>query len=152
MAIELSEEELLRVHPFTMWVVDQLDIRDGSPDEVFGDEDLLELAKGLEMLLGSEDLRFAVVSLLNLAGTLKKNGGPRTAKAIFDLVERPKILEGLRALNEGRDLENENNKLDGKKAFEKLTGDEKRAEPAKVGEDRPKDTVTLDGLKFPRRL
>lgn len=152
-AQEFSEEQLANVHPFAMWVIDQLELRKGSPDDVFTDEDTLELAKGLEGLLGREELRHAVVSLLNLAATLEANGSVKTARAMYDLMQREQILDALKKLNGVRDDENEDKKAEGKKAFERLSGKKDGlAKPAKVGEERPEDSVTLDGLKFPRRL
>ncbi len=152
MSHEVTEEQLANVHPFAMWVVDQLDLRDGRPDDVFTDEDVLELAKGLENLLGDEELRLAVVSLLNLAASLQTNGSPKTARKLYDLVERPKVLDALKALNTTRGEQSEREKVEGQRRFEKMSGSGDKPKPAAVGEERPKDTVTLDKLQFPRRL
>ncbi len=151
-APEITEAQLATVHPFAMWVVDQLDLREGAADDVFTDEDTQELAAGLEALFGDEELRFAVVSLLNLAASLETNGAPKTARRLYELMEREEVLEALRQLNVGRDDEAERDRVEGRRAFEKLSGSAAKPKPASVGEERPKDTVTLDGLQFPRRM
>lgn len=150
--MEVTEEQLASVHPFTMWVVDQLDLRDGPADAVFGDEDVAELAAGLARLYGDEELRFAVVSLLNLAASLSTNGAPKTAARLYALMEREEVLEALRQLNDTRADETEQEKVDGQRAFAKLSGEAEKPKPAAIGEDRPKDTVTIDKLQFPRRM
>lgn len=149
---ELTQEVIDRVHPLAAAAVLVLDER-GGENLVFADEELGELRAGLEQIYGEPQLRDAVRGLLNLGAHLHETGGPIGSKQLLDMLAEAPLLAALDALNAERHETTSEEVAKTSEAFGTFSAGKKAEKNApKVGEQKPEGALSIDQLKFPKRL
>lgn len=149
---ELTQEDIDRVHPLAAAAVLVLDERAGEAI-ILAEEEIAELRTGLEQLYKEPELRDAVRGLLNLGAHLHETGSPVGSKQLLDMLAEAPLLAALDALNAERHEEKSEEVAKTSEAFETFAAGQKAEKNApKVGEQKPEGALSIDQLKFPKRL
>lgn len=149
---ELTQEVVDRVHPLPGALVIALDERGYGPDLVLTEEDVTELREGLEMIYEQPELRDAVRGLLNLGAFLEEQGAGAASQTLYDLLAEQPLLDALDALNADRQEQAAEDVAKSSEALRKFAGADTSKKAPKVGEKKPEGALSLDQLKFPKRL
>ena len=149
---EITEEVIDRVHPLPGALVILLDERGIGPDLTLTEDDISELREGLEMIHAQPELRDAVRGLLNLGAFLQEQGADAASQALLDLLAEQALLDALDALNAERQEQASEDVAKSSEAFGKFAGGDTAKKAPKVGEKKPDGALSLDQLKFPKRL
>ncbi|MBK6684165.1 MAG: hypothetical protein IPG45_06810 [Deltaproteobacteria bacterium] len=148
MSEKITEEQLGQLHPIALAIVLRCDEHGQDPKLSLEPEEVVALRESLEAIYGTEELRHAVKNLLALGGVLGQQGCPAISTQILDLLAEEKLLTALDEINDIRERAAEQNSSQ----FSEFTGKQAPKQAPKPGEQRPEGTLTLDGLKFPKRL
>jgi len=148
---ELTEADLENVHPIPGALVLLIEER-GWADVTFDEEVLGELRVALQKIYQHEELRSAVRGLLNLAAFLMERGSKPGGQQLVALVDEQPVLDALDRLNAIRHDEKSEEVARTSKAFGDFSGQDTEKKAPKVGEKKPDDALSLDQLKFPKRL
>ena len=149
---EMTEATLNALHPLAVDALAVFDKSGADPKFQFTNGHMADLRQGLEALFETEPLRDAVRSLLGIAHGFQQQGIEHPARQLFDLLAEPGLLEALDRVNATLESESREAVADSSKKFKDF---QDRAAPSaapKVGEERPEGTLSLDKLRFPKRL
>lgn len=143
--------EAAEIHPIALGVVTLMTHEATDPSEVvFPPELAAEIQAALLELAGSEELRFALAGLLDFVNALEHMGAVQAARALLTAIETPEVLAAVRALNEHRSSVEHELVSRGRQRFARMADRKSAPKPALVGTARPKSSVTIDALGFPK--
>lgn len=149
---EVTQEVVDRVHPLAGALVIALDERGYGPDLTLSEEDVSEVREGLVELYGQQELRDAVRGLLNLGAFLQEQGAEQASTALYDVLAEQPLLDALDALNAERQEQAAEDVAKSSDALRKFAGADTQKKAPQVGEKKPDGALSLDQLKFPKRL
>ncbi len=151
MNAELTQEDIDRIHPLAGAALIIVDER-GGEDLVFEEGEMAAMREGLEEIYGSEDLRLAVRGLLNLGAHLQETNPGPASKQLLDMLAEPPLLAALDGINATRQESKSDAVAKNSEAFGAFAGDRTEKVAPKIGDEKPDGALSIDQLKFPKRL
>lgn len=147
-----TEPDLDNIHPLVAATILALDERGGGESLAITQEDVDELRTGLEAIYAAAELRDAVRGLLNLGAHLQETGDYAGSKILLDMLAEQPLLDALDALN--AELQDEKNAAVAKSSqdFNQFAGKDIEKKAPQVGDKKPDGALSIDQLKFPKRL
>ena len=148
---ELDTDKLDKIHPIALGVILLLGDGNDKPDQVELTDDIVEdLQAELHALIGSEELRWALGSLLDLVSSLEVGGMKPVAKALLDALQTEEMLEAMDKLNVVRAADQAEDVASGEERFKKLSGEQTTKLAPTDEDDVPDDAVNIGELDFPK--
>ena len=152
MTEEITDQDLEHVHPLVAATILALDERSDGEQLELTAEDVDEIRGGLEAIYGESELRDAVRGFLNLGAHLQETGDREGSSALLDMLAEKPLLDALDALNDERQAEKSEAVAKSSQAFNEFADKAEGKKAPQVGEKKPDGSLSLDQLKFPKRL
>lgn len=126
---------------------------DGKEPAFFADEDLATIEKMVDAFFGVPELIDCVETVLVVAHLLEtEQSSPRAAKQLVAIVDSPKVIDAMKALNRKKDEERREEVGKTAKEFSKFAAKEEAHVAPKEDEEAPKGSLKLGALDFPKRM
>lgn len=148
---ELTQEDIDRIHPLVGAALIVVDER-GAEDLAFDEGEMAGLREGLEEIYGTEGLRLAVRGLLNLGAHLHETNAGPASKQLLDMLAEAPLIAALDGINATRHETSSEEVAKTSQAFDAFADQKNEKVAPKVGEEKPDGALSIDQLKFPKRL
>jgi hypothetical protein len=142
--------EVAALHPFVLTAFSVLVPGTDGERFAFPEEQVHDLHSGLLQFDGEEELAHIVHGLTAMAVTMKDSlNSPSVANQLIAILEDEAVRKVLLKLKIAQDPEALNAAA---MAFESFAGSSGNKQAPMANEPRPEGTLTLDAMKFPKRL
>lgn len=130
-----------------------VDGEEGQEPAVFPAESLQKIEGIVDAFIGSTELIDCVETILVVAHLLEvEKESPRAAKKLVAIVDRDKVIDAMKALNNAKDDDRREGVAKTAEQFSKFSASDQQKKAPSDAEDAPKGSLKIGALDFPKRM